>query len=214
METRVTMSDIAKRAGVSKATVSIVLSNKGKGSVRPETYERIQAAAHELGYQRKLQAKPKVEQSGTIGYLIPERHTSENGSEYLRRLLTGVLQGLKGKSYQLVQDVVDDNGGIPDPVRLGKVDGVVVNGECNPDWVRRLTEVIPVVWLNAFDHFNQGCFTSTIRPEQSYKLPCPDGQIDAFNRFYFLERFFYISNFDQILFLIYYIFVHQSFLKI
>lgn len=49
---KATLSDIARRAGVGTATVERVLN--GRGGVRPETTERVLAAARALDYPRRL----------------------------------------------------------------------------------------------------------------------------------------------------------------
>ena len=48
-----TLKDIAKRAGVSSATVSRILNQDETLSVTPQTRERVQEIARELNYQKK-----------------------------------------------------------------------------------------------------------------------------------------------------------------
>ena len=75
MSRRVTQSDVARRAGVSRATVSNVLNNRVGGSVRIplETRQRVLAAVEELGYQPHAAARSlRSGQSGTVGLLIPD----------------------------------------------------------------------------------------------------------------------------------------------
>ena len=48
---RARLEDVARAAGVSKSTVSRVLSNDATLSVRDETRERVRALAQELGYR-------------------------------------------------------------------------------------------------------------------------------------------------------------------
>ena len=48
---KVTSSDVAERAGVSQATVSMVLNHKYNVSFSRETVEKVESAARELGYQ-------------------------------------------------------------------------------------------------------------------------------------------------------------------
>ena len=67
------MSDIAKLAGVSTATVSRALH--GSQAIRPETRERIQALAQ--AHQYTVHAGAKNLRSGenrTLGLVIPYRH--------------------------------------------------------------------------------------------------------------------------------------------
>ena len=48
---KVTSSDVAKRAGVSQATVSMVLNKKYNVSFSKEVIQKVEAAAGELGYE-------------------------------------------------------------------------------------------------------------------------------------------------------------------
>lgn len=49
--------DVARRAGVSQATVSLVLGGKGRGRVSARTSEAVRAAARELGYRPNFAAR-------------------------------------------------------------------------------------------------------------------------------------------------------------
>lgn len=66
-----TIRDVAKAAGVGLATVSRVLNNNGY--VKPETRDRIQQAAAELGFVPNMVARSLVRKStATIGLIIPD----------------------------------------------------------------------------------------------------------------------------------------------
>src|ERR1700733_129393 len=57
-KTAVTLTDVAARAGVSKATVSAVINgSRSNTKVSPATRDRIQAAASELKYQPNAVAR-------------------------------------------------------------------------------------------------------------------------------------------------------------
>jgi LacI family transcriptional regulator len=60
---KVTTIDIAKRAGVSQATVSMILNNKKGVSFAPETKEKVFKAMKDLGYQKKVKPEQLKEQS-------------------------------------------------------------------------------------------------------------------------------------------------------
>lgn len=64
MEKKVTSSDVAKRAGVSQATVSMVLNKKYNVSFSKEVIQRVELAAKEIGYElpkRKKRRESKKE---------------------------------------------------------------------------------------------------------------------------------------------------------
>lgn len=70
MTKRATMNDIALAAGVSQATVSLVLNDVPNARVSADTRQRIQDVAQSLGYFHKSAIKPS--QSRLIGMLIDD----------------------------------------------------------------------------------------------------------------------------------------------
>ena len=66
----VTTRDVAKAAGVSQSTVSVVLNNNPKISISPETRAHVLKVADQLGYQFKKRIKNRDE-AATVGLLIP-----------------------------------------------------------------------------------------------------------------------------------------------
>lgn len=69
------IKDVARRAGVSSATVSRVLT--GKPHVRPELHARVLAAARELGYEPNRVARSlRVKRSSIIGLIISDIQNS------------------------------------------------------------------------------------------------------------------------------------------
>lgn len=79
---RVTMTDIARAAGCSQATVSVVLNNAAGVKISATTKSRVIEAALALGYAAPqfvhepvaLKVRPKL--SGTIGFLVDQLATS------------------------------------------------------------------------------------------------------------------------------------------
>ena len=69
---RVTSRDVAARAGVSQATVSLVLSGAPRGRIGPAARERVLQAARDLGYEPNLVARSLVQgRSFAIGVIVP-----------------------------------------------------------------------------------------------------------------------------------------------
>ena len=67
---KATSSDVAKRAGVSQATVSMVLNKKYNVSFSRETVEKVEQAARELGYHlRTKEQKRKPEREADRCFL-------------------------------------------------------------------------------------------------------------------------------------------------
>jgi LacI family transcriptional regulator len=70
---RITTHDVARLAGVSQPTVSLVLSNNPKARVSPETRLRVLHAAEELGYQPNVIARALVlQRSYALGIIVPD----------------------------------------------------------------------------------------------------------------------------------------------
>jgi len=73
MAVRVTIADVAARAGVHKGTVSRALNADTEQLVNPVTLRRIQEAARELGYVPNVVARGlRRSASMTIGVLLPD----------------------------------------------------------------------------------------------------------------------------------------------
>ena len=68
---KLSIKDIAKRAGVSIATVSRVLNKNGRYS--RETEEKILKIIEESGYRRNVNAKSlRTKKTQTIGVIVPD----------------------------------------------------------------------------------------------------------------------------------------------
>ena len=68
---QITIKDVAARSGVAISTVSRVINDRGL--VSPETRERVQKAAHDLGYVRNsMAASMKSGNSNMIVVIIPD----------------------------------------------------------------------------------------------------------------------------------------------
>jgi len=71
------LRDVARKAGVSITTVSIVLNGKAGSNIPPETQGRVVAAAAELGYRPNAMARGlRQRRSETIGFLSDEIATT------------------------------------------------------------------------------------------------------------------------------------------
>lgn len=67
----ITITDVAKAAGVSISTVSRVLNDKD--DVAPETHERVQGVIREMGYTANLAAKSmRSRRTNVIGLIMPD----------------------------------------------------------------------------------------------------------------------------------------------
>jgi len=99
----ITLKDIAKRAGVSEATVSLVLNNKSVVNVH--TKERVLKCMEEMNYKPNPFARGlALQKSMTIGLVCPD---SEN--PYYGRLMKLLGHYCQQYGYSLVFGVSDNN---------------------------------------------------------------------------------------------------------
>ena len=85
MEKNITIVDIAKKTGLSVATVSRALN--GHPSVKEETRKKVEDTAEKLGYQVNYLARSLGTSAGNmIGMLIPDIRTPFYGRILLLRL--------------------------------------------------------------------------------------------------------------------------------
>ena len=64
---KATSSDVARRAGVSQATVSMVLNKKYNVSFSREVIRKVEEAAQELGYELPKRRTRKEERKEKLG---------------------------------------------------------------------------------------------------------------------------------------------------
>jgi DNA-binding LacI/PurR family transcriptional regulator len=89
----VTIRDVAKKAGVSVATVSYVLNDDPEQSISPETRDRIKAAVEALGYTPLRSKKPiTTEHSKCIGIRIEAILSSAHFSQIIEAIRSQMLQ--------------------------------------------------------------------------------------------------------------------------
>ncbi len=129
MPRKVTLKDVAKRAGVSYQTVSKVL--RKQKHVTPEVYERISAAVEELGYRPNVTARNlRTQSSRLIGYSWePWRHDFFN--PVLEQFQQGIVEAAETRGYHILLFPQRRNGDIletyRDLVLSGRVDGFILS---------------------------------------------------------------------------------------
>jgi DNA-binding LacI/PurR family transcriptional regulator len=124
--TRVTAAEVAKLAGVSQPTVSLVLSENPKARVAPETRARVLKAAQELGYRPNRLAQGLVSRrSFALGVIVPGFGNPVNA-----RIISGAERVAAQAGYAVLlcetgeMDVVQHLSALADR----QIDGVIVTG--------------------------------------------------------------------------------------
>jgi LacI family transcriptional regulator len=143
-----TIADVAARAGVSTATVSRVLA--GIGRARPETRERVIAAARELEYRPSAIARSlRIRSTRTIGVITTDI-TNPFYAAIVRviddavcRRKQAILLGNSGEVPEREADYLD-------LLTERRVDGIIIASSAlsrrHADWLRKAE--IPVVLIN------------------------------------------------------------------
>jgi DNA-binding LacI/PurR family transcriptional regulator len=143
---RVTLKQIAERAGVAHTTVSRVLSGKWQENVKPETRARILELADEMGYRPHLGARLMVTgRSYLVGYV------TTNLSDHSEKMLEVARRELQSRGLRLSVHV----GSLDELVReLGAshVDGAILLDfpEGASSVVRRAFPGVPLVGMGNY----------------------------------------------------------------
>ena len=151
-----TLSEIARRAGVSKGTASRILNNKNKEN-RPADLsraQRVRRIADELGYRPNAAARSIFSGRFNAAALIT---CGEIGADYFPRLmLHGIHDGLQSMKYRMVYGEVPavalrDPDYVPHALRESNVDALMVYP--NPRFSEEVVPYFeqlrqPTVWLN------------------------------------------------------------------
>ena len=121
---RITIGDVAERAGVSIATVSRVVN--GRYGVAQSTYSRVQAVIEDLGYESSLVARSlRSHRTNVIGIIVADIEP------FSAELLKGAARAIRSTGYELV--VYSGGGHVGDQVGwerryLSRVNGTLTDG--------------------------------------------------------------------------------------
>lgn len=145
---RVTIKQIAEKAGVSPSTVSRVLSGRGAHLISPATRERVMEVAQKLEYQPNLAARSLVTgRTHTVALWLNEIYTS-----FHARVVQLVEDALWQGGYETFIRSVRRSCTAP-TLRLGHVDGVLAY-ECvsylDNVWRALQRRSTPVVSVGAY----------------------------------------------------------------
>lgn len=127
--TNLTLEDIAKKAGVSRSTVSRVINHQP--SVRPEVRERVWHIIEETGYQPNLAARSLASQrTNIIGLVVPRSMQAFFSDPYFPRLTQGVATACNQYDFTLslflLQTQDEEQKLYPRITRPGFMDGFIV----------------------------------------------------------------------------------------
>src|SRR5919198_1449533 len=134
---RVTSVDVARHAGVSQSTVSLVFSGKGQGRVSQATQEAVRRSARELGYRPNVAAQAlRLGTSRAVALLVPDIT-----NPFFSRVLRGAQRAGQRAGYTVVLvDTANDRRWEAqsfEALRAGPVDGYLLFEVTPPEGLAR-----------------------------------------------------------------------------
>lgn len=155
---KIRLIDIANEVGVSTVTVHNALT--GQKGVSENLREQIQRTAEELGYENHKKVKEPEERSGDfqkIGVLIAERYLGNHTTYYWKLYQELALAATEKQCYTTIETLKNGEGEqilkLPQMVVQNKVEGLIIIGEIDKAYIRRLREAVsmPIVFLDFYD---------------------------------------------------------------
>jgi DNA-binding LacI/PurR family transcriptional regulator len=130
---RPTSIDVARCAGVSQSTVSLVFSGKGRGRVSEATAERVRDCARELGYRPNVAAQAlRLGASRAVALLVPDMT-----NPFFSKVLRGAQRAAAAAGYIVILvDTQNDRHWESqsfEALRAGPVDGYLLFEVTAPD---------------------------------------------------------------------------------
>ena len=145
-----TIRDVAKRAGVSVASVSRAMN--GAANVNPQMHERVMAAAAALGYVPHAGARSlSTARQQAIGVVLPDLY-----GEFFSELMRGLDRETSARGYHLLLSNTHADPALATQViraMRGRVDGLIVMAPQLDSAViaAALPQGLPTVFLNSPD---------------------------------------------------------------
>lgn len=158
---RPTSRHVAERAGVSQATVSLVLRDRWRGRVSPQRAEAVREAARELGYRPNLAARSlRLGSTRTALIVVPGL-----GNEFFARVHSGAARVAAEHGFGVVLYPSPDGvHGAPDPFASASatLDGVLASSMASRALRALSGDGLPLVML---DSDPDGPAAATVNPD-------------------------------------------------
>jgi DNA-binding LacI/PurR family transcriptional regulator len=149
---RSTSFDVAKKAGVSRTTVSFVLNNVPGMSISEGTRKKVLDAAQFLNYHPNVAGRKLVSgKSNTIGLILCQSPEQVFADAFLPQVIFGVEQAAMEQSFHVMLKQVEpnDTNGYIRLINENHVDGIILSGPRQDDTeiIRLHSEGVPVMLM-------------------------------------------------------------------
>ncbi|MCM1263731.1 MAG: LacI family transcriptional regulator [Butyrivibrio sp.] len=159
----VSIKEVAKRCGVSVATVSKALN--GKSDIGEETKMRIRKTADEMGYLPSATARAlRSKRSYSIGVLIGDEEGTGLTDEFFPKIINSLKKSVEKRGYEILfinKRIGNHNMTYLEHCRYRDVDGVVLAYTIyeNPEIKELIESDLPVVTIDSvFDKKTSVCY--------------------------------------------------------
>lgn len=147
----VTIKDVAQKAKVSIATVSLVLHNSGR--ISKDTRKRVQKAIKDLNYHPSRSARGLASrQTGNIGFILTEDHFLKTEAFYTRVFLGAEFEARRNDFYVLLATVgseFKEGDPLPRFVLERSSDGIIIAGKVPTPLLKELEAFnLPLVFVD------------------------------------------------------------------
>lgn len=149
---RINSFDVAKKAGVSRTTVSLVLNNVPGVSISEATRQRVLKSAKTLNYYPDATGRKLVSgKSNTLGLVLRQSDAQVFADALLPQVLLGIEQAVVTQGFQVLLKPLEpqDSAGYIRLIRENHVDGIILSGprQDDPELVRLFKEGFPIVLM-------------------------------------------------------------------
>ncbi len=153
-----TIKDVAKKAGVSTATVSLVIHDEKR--ISPLTKRRVRKAIQELNYRPSRAARGLVtRRTQNIGYVLTEDHFRRTEPFYTNIFLGTEFEAREHDFYILVNTIPTEFSGqdcLPRFVKENNVDGIIIAGKVPLKLLECLEPYhLPIVFVDYYPPFGE-----------------------------------------------------------
>lgn len=155
---KTTIKDVAEKAGVSIATVSLVINKNPR--ISPVTTKKVLRAIKHLNYFPTKSARDLVsKKTGNIGFILTDDHFLRTEPFYTKIFLGAEFEAREGEYYILLTTVKSNsNHSYPLPrfILEKNVDGIIVAGKIPHQLIEKLCEInMPTVFVDFVSDNNQ-----------------------------------------------------------